>query len=90
VCARFLGEVVLAAGAGRMTGSLRGTMRVERIQLAVQGRQTELFVHEHPDADELLRGQGIHAAQGLDALDDHDWAGDPADERYPAAMFGET
>jgi hypothetical protein len=85
----LLGEALWAAGEGRLTAALRGSMRITSIRLAVRERETELFVLEHPDPDELLRSQGLADPQGLDSLDAHEWAGDEADERYLAAMFGD-
>jgi hypothetical protein len=32
----------------------------------------------------------VSSAQGLDRLDAQEWAGDEADERYLAAMFGDA
>lgn len=65
-------------------------MRIEPIEPAVQGRQTELFVHGRLDADDILNQQGVSEPQGLDKLDDERWAGDEADERYLAALFGDA
>jgi hypothetical protein len=86
----LLGEVVWAAGEGRLTAALRGTMRITQIQLAVRERETELFVHDHPHPDELLASQGVSEPQGLDRLGAQEWTGDEADERYLAAMFGDA
>jgi hypothetical protein len=86
----LLGEVVWASGEGRLTSALRGTMRITSIRLAVRERETELFVHQHPQPDELLRTQRVSEPQGLDRLEAHEWSGDEADERYLAAMFGDA
>lgn len=86
----LLGEVVWASGEGRSSSALRGTMRITSIQLAVRERETEFFVHEHPQPHQLLRSQGVSEPQGLDRLDAQEWAGDEADERYLAAMFGDA
>lgn len=83
----LLGEVVWVSGEGRRTSALRGTMAVSRIERAVQGRQTDLFSHEHVPADDVLARQGVREAQGLAALGDEEWAGDEADERYLAALL---
>ncbi len=85
----LLGEVVWACGDGRLTGPLRGSMRVEAIEPVVHGRQTELFTPERVPLDVLLARQGIDSPQGLDALESDAWVGDDADERYLAAMFGD-
>lgn len=85
----LLGEVVWARGEGRLTGPLHGSMRVETIEPAVHGRQTELFTPERVPLDVLLERQGIDSPQGLDALEGDEWVGDEADERYLAAMFGD-
>ncbi|MCP9492045.1 MAG: hypothetical protein MSC31_19540 [Solirubrobacteraceae bacterium MAG38_C4-C5] len=86
----LLGEVVWARGEGRLTGPLRGSMRVEGIEPVVHGRQTELFTPERVPLDVLLERQGIGSPQGLDALEDDAWVGDDADERYLAAMTGSS
>ncbi len=79
-----------AAGEGRLSAPLRGKMRIKRIEVAVQGRQSTSFFQEHPDPDELLERQGVMGPQGLDSLDDDRWAGDEADERYLAVLFGDA
>lgn len=85
----LLGEVVWAGGEGRLTGPLRGSMRVETIEPVVHGRQTELFTPERVPLDLLLERQAIDSPQGLDALEGDAWVGDDADERYLAAMFND-
>lgn len=85
----LLGEVVWAGGEGRRTSALRGTMAVSRIDRTVQGRQTDLFSHEHVAAHDLLAQQGVVDPQGLAGLVDEEWTGDEADERYLTALLGD-
>lgn len=82
----LLGEVVWASGQGKLTSPLKGSMRIERIEPAVQRRQTEMFVSERPALEKLLSGQGVTRPQGLDAVIDDQWVGDDSDERYLAAL----
>lgn len=84
----LVGRVVWAQGPARLKSPVKGAMTVERIQLAVQGRQSALFAEQRPPLEDLLARQGFEKPQGLDAVDDEAWVGDESDERYLAALFG--
>lgn len=82
----LLDRIVWIEGSGRLTGPLRGSMTIERIESVDEGEQTALFTHAPLGEDELLARQGITAPQGIEAISDPDWD-DGADDAYLAALL---
>lgn len=82
---RLVGQIVWAEGTGKLTGTLRGTMAIARVDALDQGEQTVLFTTEPTPEAVLLAGQDISGPQGLASLSDPEWD-DEADDSYLEAL----
>lgn len=85
----LIGEVVWAAGQGRLQSPLRGSMEVEELGPASQGEQSTLFSSHPLPLSELLAHQSIVRPQGLASLGDPEWEDDEASEVYLRTVFGD-